>query len=251
MVKDEEDIIADTLLNLDHQGVDGIIVSDNNSTDRTAEIVRALDTTCQLVVQSDSDPAYYQSQKMTTLAQQAFHLGADWVLPFDADEFWYGTGTSLRMAISRTRGVDCLHATLYNYFPCESDDPDETRPARRIVNRDPKPAPLPKVVVRNRPDVIIGQGNHSATATGGFKTRSAPLAIAHYPWRSLEQYERKIRNGGAAYAQTTLPDVYGAHWRQHWQILAEQGPEALSEVFHEFYFDPDIDLEYMPMPWRD
>src|SRR5690242_16616279 len=84
MVKDEADIVADTV-EATLREVDAMIVADNGSTDGTREILADLPVT----VIDDPDPAYYQSVKMTELAAQAADAGADWVLPIDADERWY------------------------------------------------------------------------------------------------------------------------------------------------------------------
>src|SRR5262245_51477569 len=84
MVKDEADIIGFTVARMFGQ-VDEIIIADNGSTDGTRELLEQLPV--QLV--DDPDPAYYQSRKMTDLAARAAAAGAEWVIPFDADEVWY------------------------------------------------------------------------------------------------------------------------------------------------------------------
>jgi hypothetical protein len=40
-------------------------------------------------VVTDREPAYFQAAKMTRLARAAARAGADWVVPFDADELWF------------------------------------------------------------------------------------------------------------------------------------------------------------------
>jgi len=117
MVRDELDIIEATLRHLESEGVEGIIVADNLSTDGTYEWLQdnAANFDCQLLVQQDPDPAYYQSRKMTALAHQAFELGAAWTLPFDADEIWYNGNTTLELNLTppdgaATLGPVALHA---------------------------------------------------------------------------------------------------------------------------------------------
>lgn len=251
MVKDEADIIAATIGHLDSQGLDGIIVADNMSTDGTTEIIAGLKTKTELIIQPDTEVGYYQSRKMTELAHLAFKLGADWVIPFDADELWYAPNSTLRRTLEQeaTRHVDCLHANLHNYFPTNHDRPGEPNPFLRIAWRDPKPAPLPKVVVRSRTDLVIAQGNHGAGGYDPFVRQPTSITVAHFPWRSFEQYEHKVRNGSAAYRSTDLPADIGAHWRQHGTLLDEQGPEALRWVFNTYFLDPEIDLEYQPAPY--
>ena len=47
----------------------------------------------------DEEPAYHQSEKMTWLAHCAWRAGADWIVPFDADEFWFAPGRSVAEAL--------------------------------------------------------------------------------------------------------------------------------------------------------
>lgn len=248
MVKDEADIIAHTIAHLDGQGVTGILVADNLSTDGTYEQISALRTRCELIVQRDYETGYYQSRKMTVLAQTAFAHGADWVIPFDADELWYSTTGSLHDAFPPTK-IDCIRASLHNYFPTKHDNEHEPNPFLRITYRDPEPAALPKVAIRRRPDVVIEQGNHDANGSPPFSKAPAPLEVAHYPWRTAEQYEHKIRNGAAAYRKTDLADHIGAHWRQHGTLLDREGSAALRVVFETYFVDPDMPLECAPAPW--
>jgi hypothetical protein len=78
------------------------------------------------------------------------------------------------------------------------------------------------------------------------------LIVHHYPYRSLEQFIHKIRNGADAYAATNLPDNVGPHWRQ-W---GEMSDEQLEGIFREYYWrdhpdrpivHPDDPTEYPPL----
>src|ERR1700688_33804 len=93
LVKDEADIIEFTLRHLKAQ-VDWIYAADNGSTDGTREILDALENgtaEAWLTVLDDPVVAYYQAEKMTALAVRARMNGYQWVIPADADEFWYAT----------------------------------------------------------------------------------------------------------------------------------------------------------------
>ena len=46
------------------------------------------------------------------------------------------------------------------------------------------------------------------------------MIIRHFPYRSVRQYERKIANGGAAYARNVaLPRAIGDGWREMYDRL--------------------------------
>ena len=54
-----------------------------------------------ILVASEVGPMY-QSDRTTRLARYATWLGADWVLPIDADEFWVAAGKGFRDVLAET-----------------------------------------------------------------------------------------------------------------------------------------------------
>lgn len=252
MVKDEIDIVEFTIRHLASEGVDGIIVADNGSTDgtfqRLLEIQPELD--CYLIIVNDPDPAYYQARKMTELAERAVSMGAKWVLPFDADELWYVDDTQSIDEYLRFEPPAILKAQVHNYFGCDGD-PADACPFRSIIHRDALAAPLPKVMAPAVAGLQIHQGNHGAGYPGQDRApEPSRLMVAHFPWRTYDQFESKVRNGAAAYAATNLPADTGAHWRQYGDILEHQGPDALRELFETWFRNPqEVSLERHEAPY--
>jgi hypothetical protein len=242
MVKDERDIVAAAVGHMATQ-VDRVIVADNGSTDGTRDILDGLD--CDVL--DDPEPGYYQSRKMSNLARLAMDEGAEWVVPFDADEIWtspFGTvGDALRAI-----GDDWLAAAaeLHDHVPT-GVDPDVADPVERIRWRRRKPIGLPKVAARARDGLVIEQGNHGVNY--GFRPAYMPgqLRVCHFPYRSAEQFVRKARNGSAAYKATDLPEDAGSHWRGYGRILENDGEEACADIFRTWFWQPDPrDLEQCP-----
>src|ERR1700694_368249 len=95
LVRNEIDIIEPNLRYHLATVLDEAIVVDNGSTDGTLELVTQLAGELPLTVSSEPG-GYTQSELVTRMARQASRLGADWVLPVDADEFWTGEGQSMR-----------------------------------------------------------------------------------------------------------------------------------------------------------
>lgn len=256
MVRDELDVLPYTLAHLVSEGVDGMVIADNRSADGTRDWLKAFARSAPIpvTVLDDDEVGYYQSRKMTQLYRQASDAGADWVIPFDADEVWYSLdGRDLSEFFAGLQGLQYLEVSLFNYFPTSTDDSEEPNPFMRIRHRDPEPAPLAKVAVAGGIDsLVIEQGNHDAHADVVLAAmRRSGLAIGHFPWRSPEQYERKVRNGAEAYrAATDVPPSQGEHWRNHGRILSDGGPAALRAVYDEWYSDPPIDLEESAVPWQ-
>lgn len=223
MVKNEADIIGATMKNMVRQ-VDFLLVLDNGSTDGTREILDYYARYAPVTVIDDPEVAYYQSQKMTELAQRALRIGADWVVPFDADEIWYSPHGRIKNVLeSCTDAV--AQAKIFNHL----GHPDEgLSPWRQR-----EPLPLPKVACRTGPQLTIHQGNHGCDYGNNRLVHGTEglLEIRHFPYRSPEQLIRKTRTGAAAYAATDLPEHVGAHWRQH-NLFDD---ETLRTVYHLHY----------------
>lgn len=247
LVKDEADVIGYTVEHLLGQ-VDHVIVSDNGSTDGTREIVAAFPADTVTVL-DDPEVGYYQDSKTTMLARQAREAGHEWVLPCDSDEFWYAID-GRRIAdylAGLAPDVAYVEAPLYNHIASALDDDEEPNPFRRIGWRQREHGALGKVCARLRPGLEIRMGNHSAWAPGTGATVGG-LCVRHYSWRSPAQYLRKIRNGEAAYAATSMNPGIGAHWR----MFAGVPDETVLEHFRLWFWqeDPSLDetLIYDPAP---
>jgi glycosyltransferase involved in cell wall biosynthesis len=208
MVRDEEDIIELAIRKLHEQGVDSFLIADNLSTDRTLPILEQLAAEIPIEIVDDSDPAYRQSEKMTKLAETAAAKGADWIVPFDADELWRARRGKIRDVIERT-SAGILGAPLFDHVP---------RPTVRrggIAERMlwTRRNGWTKVAFRWQPGATITMGNHSVEGIACEIDRSE-LLIDHYPYRSWPQFRRKMRQGAAALALADEPDYMAPHWRR-------------------------------------
>jgi hypothetical protein len=248
-VKDEADVIEATVRRMACE-VDSMIVVDNASTDGTRDLLADLARDLPLEVLDDPDVAYLQAKKMTWLAAQAAVRGADWVVPFDADEAWYSPFGRIADVLTESPDLAIAAADLYDHVPT-AHDPADGSPLERIGWRRREPAPLPKVAARTRPPVQIHAGNHGADHLG---RGDGLLVVRHYPYRTPEQMVRKAMNGAAAYAATSLPEHIGAHWRQYGALVQAHGPEALHDVFRQHFWsgapdqDPGLIFDPCPVP---
>lgn len=247
MVRDEDDIVARTVAHMLNQ-VDAVLVADNMSRDDTRVKLDGLAAAFpdRLVVIDDLEPGYRQSEKMTALALRArLQLHADWIVPFDADEWWYSTfyGRISDALLDIPERFDIVPAELFDHVVTSQDEPTEADPISRIGWRRKAAVPLPKVAVRWRPNLVIEQGNHKAHYEGDVWKHwyGTAFVIRHFPYRSHEQFVRKVRNGSEAYraAGDAVPAGYGLHWRQWGDLLEQQGEAALTAIFDEWYSSSD------------
>lgn len=235
MVRDELDIISETVGHMLEQ-VDHVIVADNNSRDGTWErlTLMAAGDPGRLHLKPDPEVAYYQAEKMTALAEEARQMGAEWVVPFDADEMWlparWTIGELLR---DLPNEASVAEAQLLDHV-ATAKDVETDPPVQRMRWRRPAVAPLRKVAVRTWAGLRIAQGNHSAAFPDMpySLTVTGQLEVRHFPYRSPEQFISKVRNGAEAYAMTDLPASVGAHWRAYGKLSDEQ----LRDHFYKWFW---------------
>lgn len=259
VVRDEIDIIARVVGHL-LEHVDEVLVADNMSVDGTYELLRAMEEAQPdvLRVRRDEEPGHYQGRKVTALAGEALQRGHRWVVPCDADEVWYAPeGRTLRDWLDAVgRETQFVKAAIYNHVCTVEDDLADTDPVTRIRWRQRVPLDIRwgKVACRLRPDLVIADGNHSAS-TQGTGTTAHGLMIRHFPYRSADQFVSKAVNGALALSLTDLPEGTGAHWRAYGDHIAKGGPEAGRSWFYEWFqsSDPEADdsLVYDPAPVRE
>jgi len=229
MIRDEADVVEATLRHLAAQ-VDLLVVADNRSTDETRLILPALTKELPLVVRPDPEIAYRQGAKMTRLATWAAGLVSTverpWIVPFDADEVWSGLdvldGLPEEVRVVKVPGFDHRPTSL---------DAEEGHPFETMRWREPTSESFrPKVAFRWEGGAEIAQGNHGVTfpdpqPVGEVLGAAIRVGIRHFPIRSLDQFRRKARNGAEAYAASTLPAGWGAHWRR-WGRMSDADLEA-------------------------
>lgn len=247
LVRDEADIVA---ANMDFhlsQGVNFVVCIDNGSVDGTRDILDGYERTGHAKVFDEPGRDYAQAKWVTRAMEYARDdLAADWIFSNDADEFWLPREGDLRQMLYSTQAGLLSASRLNMVYPW--DAPGEGPWYRRITHRVVQPVSRPsitdiythvlpcpyfylslppKVMMRADGLVSVAQGNHSATYERAVETVPAPMDIFHYPVRSAEHFEKKIVQGGQAYAANTeLPEIFGWHWRRWYRAYQEYGIEA-------------------------
>jgi hypothetical protein len=124
---------------------------------------------------------------------------ADWVLNTDADEFWFPCGGTLKevlVAIPERFGV--VWGLTRHFVPRPDDGAPfaermTTRVAQQAALNDPTGPYRPHAKVAHRADdeIVVRFGSHEVVSELAPLRGWHPADVLHFPFRSLEQYERK------------------------------------------------------------
>jgi hypothetical protein len=233
MVRDEVDIIAAMVEHHLAQGADLIIATDNGSIDGTTEILQQYAD--RGVLELHHDPVFRKQQHavVTRMARRAYtEHAADWVINADADEFWVPVdkGFTLRNALEAiplSLGAFTVPVTNLVGPPAMRGSGVD-----RLLWRDKRTPeqlqavgifaqPTDDAVHRGDPTIVVSQGNHVVSLdSAGQPDPAVALEVLHLPWRSWQQYERRVINTGRSYeANPTLKPSKNHHgmadYRRH------------------------------------
>jgi glycosyltransferase involved in cell wall biosynthesis len=202
-VKNEADIIGATVAHLLEQGIGSIYIYDGMSTDGTRDVLARF----PVKVYDDTSPIHRQPALTSELAHMAYAHGADWVIPFDADEFWVAPESTLAEAFASVGpDVGVLEAVMFQYI--------------NFDYREPPPKPLSKVAFRATDGATVGNGNHSVSGVAGATLRGV-LEVCEVQYRGFEHFCRKIVDRNAT-LDPSLPPGEGTHHAQYHGWTKEQ-----------------------------
>lgn len=234
LVKNEEDMLEENLIFHKAMGVDGFIITDNNSSDRTPEIIRKYKEKGWIVEAIEEKATDYQQKKWVDRMiwkAKSVHK-ADWVINADADEIWYAPSGDLKTELvsSRANVLTCEMKCVY---------PEEGKPfwqwgqtvevvndlERYNLSRYSLFARQNKKVIHHTAGYIqISMGNHKVTMFPK-KVAKSNIRIYHYNIRGKKPFLEKMINGGKQLEQN--PKKHGGrHWRYFYQLYKEGLLEA-------------------------
>jgi hypothetical protein len=200
VVRDEADVVDAQIAYHLNAGVDFVIATDHDSQDGTTEILETYERDGSLRLfraQGEMRDSDWRT-RMARLA--ATEYGADWVINTDADEFWMpraGTLKELFQAIPDPIGV--FWALTCHFVPRPEGGASF---AERMTARFSSQAPLndptspyrphAKAAHRADPDIVVWFGSHRVVSKWLAPLPGLhPADVFHFPFRNLEQYERK------------------------------------------------------------
>ncbi len=220
-VWEEEDVIWATVRNLFVQGVDGVFVMDDESSDGTCEEARAAGAT--VLRESNStrfeEPLDFRNERMkSVIAEQTeLHGGDVWWTLVDADEFPRGPGgATIRSLVGELQPwVDVVGSRVLEHVPGSTSSyrprthPASSIPLARWYNVPYCPRGHWKhqlFRVRAAGDVFPMRGCHTVGAGDGRRVREAGVSLLmhHTPLRDRETTRAKLEGAvGGRYAATS------------------------------------------------
>jgi hypothetical protein len=232
LARDEADIVESQVRYHLAAGVDFVIATDHRSVDGTSEILRSLEGEGRLrYIRVDTDQVS-QADEVTRMARlAATEHDADWVIPSDADEFWWPRRRSLHEVLEAIPAeVGVVRGFIRTFVPRPADERPFyerlTIAARPVADHAGIYQPNVHILHRAHPDVRVNRGSHDAFAEGlGRLIRDwCPFEVLHFPNRTPDQIARKYTN---AYQARNDGERGGKHVQAAYRALRGAGLDEL------------------------
>jgi hypothetical protein len=168
------------------------------------------------------------------MAREAYtRYAADWVINADADEFWLprDAGRTLRdvfleiprsLTTFQTPVIDMTGSPAKRGTGLQRLTYRDNRTTERLFELGLHAHSTPNAVHIGSDVVEVSQGNHAVNLVSeGNLAPELALEVLHFPWRSWEQFERKVHNAGLAYENnpdlTPSPNHHGMREYRRWK----------------------------------
>jgi hypothetical protein len=241
MVRNEASILAVNLAYHRSLGVDEFWIVDNGSRDRTTDVLATAERS-QGNIRWRSEPGLlHLGEAKTSIAAEATKAGADWILPIDADEFWWSDDGALRSTLTEARTLGAFVCGVDNFVQQRSVSRDGPASLMTMVYRAEPVGTMegarelvetraiafvemvypPKQILRASGDLIIDVGNHAAKNLAGAAEHTSAVRVLHAPIRARSVLVKRTEQGRRAAAVHPNPNT-SWHLRR-WARLDDEG----------------------------
>jgi len=244
VIRNEVDIIRTNVLYHLSLGLDRLLIIDNGSSDGTDRVLRELGKDPR-VRWSRDEGLWRAGDLFTKLAREAFGEGADWIVPIDADEFWYAPGGSFRSVLEeseagalRAPGVnfiqrreqvestpDCLlHMTRRIREPVAAERGNRKPVAHLVESRQIASVeiePVTKWISRPTAHIEMFRGNGRVEGVPGLKRVTDGIVRLHAILRSQARFKAKAEGGERSKEAGSKPNQSSHLVR--WKRLRDEG----------------------------
>ncbi|MDO5851919.1 MAG: glycosyltransferase family 2 protein [Methanobacteriaceae archaeon] len=256
-VKNEMDII-ETFVRYNLNIVDEMIIWDDNSSDKTLDILKSLENEGLPISIIENKTLKDQVEIINTLFKKALEkYDADIILPLDADEFIVGK-TNPRKILEELDLNKYYHVLWKTYIPNLNTNLFSLESLEYI--RDPKIEITSKIIIPSgiceKYDVKIEKGSHNIFNENNIIPNDSldSLKIAHCPIRSKEQCISKIVTGWLNNITNFYKKpLHSWHQKKLFQLILEKNGQLTNDDLIEFTKEfsshnasKDISLKYDP-----
>jgi len=239
MVRNAADVIGVNLLHHLHTGFDAIYIVDNGSQDGTDAVIERIAGEHPVKWSRDDGP-FQQDVTLTELAQQALAGGADWIVPIDADEFWWCESGDLRTELARIT-ADALECEVVQFIQRRDVTKRHPRSLLTMTRRVERPigdresarfmvesgqASFVEVcfptkwIVRASKALSFGRGSHEVRGVARRESATG-IQCLHAPLRARGVLPSRSEHGDRLNA---LDIDRGVGWQaRHWSRLSREG----------------------------
>jgi len=194
-------------------GVHRVVIADNGSTDSTPKILQRLSTADERVRWLDASGPFLQAEIMNELAREACHNGANWIIPNDADEFfWFGGRRFRDLDLSPKAGAVILgarnfvqwywinkdHSHALETMIFSANPVGRNTNARELVEQEQIAAVqvecAPKLILRASLTTVLHKGNHDADGVAGDRVSLGDAEVLHAPLRARNGLDARMEH---------------------------------------------------------
>jgi len=211
LVHNNEDVIKEVIDHLLSQGLE-LVVLDNGSTDDTFEICKKYAGKNLIKLKQFKTKSFHKEKEIIIRALYDIALlnSPDWVILSDSDEILESgiPNKNLKEAIEQvdSEGYNLIQFDRFDFFM--TNDDDET--SKSVKKKFTYYSAFGDFVYRSwkfYPGIMMHAGGHYPYFPNEIKYKIYPrkFVLRHYPFRSKEQVEKKIRGKtrGVDYKKTT------------------------------------------------
>ncbi len=192
VVRNEEELIEKNIRFHHAMGVDGFMVINHNSTDKTTEILEKLFREGIVIDLYGADTEVHQHSIWvnTMVARAVRHHKADWIMHADADEFYYSKSLNLKKSISLQPNANVLWMNGHQFFPDDREDffncPYFTSAIEDTI--------VPAVLHKAEGVKYVTNGNHNVYMKDTTaREKSKDICFFHYNIQNYKNYEGKAK----------------------------------------------------------
>ncbi len=249
LVKNEEKVLEHNILFHKAMGVDAFIITDNDSTDSTPQIIQKyVDKGWVVESIKDYGTGHLQKKKVDRMIWSAKrNHGADWVINGDGDEFWYSPKGDLKAEMMGGANIlRCLSVNVYPEDGIEFWECDKLiKPIAEQSQYNLSPFNIfrqytYKVAHSTSGYIKISMGNHKVMLLGQRK-KISDITIFHYNILDRESFINKTtKSGPRPHLKKNKKKGMSRHWRYFYELYTqgklEQEYERVigGEYFEEF-----------------